>query len=391
MARAVETREDRPPAEPLGRIDTIDILRGLVMVLMALDHVRDYFHAAPAGLDPTDPAQSHLLLYATRWITYLCAPTFVLLTGLSAWLRGAAGGDKAALSLFLFTRGLWLILLELTLVGTGFTFHPFMLFLQIIWVIGIGLVVLAVLCRLPAAIVLAIGLAVVAGHDLLDPLRPPPGGQASWFDFLDGRFAFATIGPLKGVLLYSALGWVGILLAGYGMGPLFRLPAERRARILTMAGAAMVAAFILLRLVNVYGDPAPWTPQPDGARTLIAFLRVSKYPPSLDFALATLGPMVALLPWLDRLPAAVARVLRTFGRVPFFYYLLHIYLIHGAAAALGMMEGLPFARFTDPLNRRPASASRSGPSICCGRPPSSCSIFHADGSPRSADGGPTGG
>jgi uncharacterized membrane protein len=130
-----------------NRIEAIDILRGLVMVLMALDHVRDYFHAAPPGLDPTDPAQSHALLYATRWITYLCAPTFVLLTGTSAWLRGAASGDKAALSRFLLTRGLWLILLELTLVGTGFTFHPLMLFLQVIWVIGAGLIVLAALCR----------------------------------------------------------------------------------------------------------------------------------------------------------------------------------------------------------------------------------------------------
>jgi hypothetical protein len=137
------------------------------------------------------------------------------------------------------------------------------------------------------------------------------------------------------------------------MGPLFRLPADRQARILMVTGGLMVAAFVLLRLANGYGDPDPWPPQPNAARTLMAFLRVSKYPPSLDFALITLGPMLMLLPWLGRLRGPAARVLRTFGRVPFFYYLLHIYLIHGAAAALGMAEGLPFARFTDPVNRPP--------------------------------------
>jgi uncharacterized membrane protein len=338
------------PSASSGRIDAIDVLRGLVMVVMALDHVREYFHAATPGLDPTDPVNSHLLLYATRWVTYFCAPTFVFLSGVSAWLRGARG-DRRELTGFLLVRGLWLILLELTIVGTGFTFHPGYLFLQVIWVIGAGFIVLACLCRLPTSWVLALGLAIIAGHNLLDGVAAtPPGGTATAMDFLHGRFAFVAIGPFKGVLLYSALGWIGIMLAGYGMGPLFRLPAARRARTLSLLGAGIVLAFLILRLVNRYGDPAPWSGQPTPAGTAMSFLRVSKYPPSLDFTLVTLGPMIALLPWLDRLWSGARNVLRTFGRVPFFYYVLHIYLIHGCAAVAGMLQGLPFASFTDPLN-----------------------------------------
>jgi uncharacterized membrane protein len=346
MAVKAETEQGRT-----SRIETIDLLRGLVMVVMALDHTREYFHAAPAGLDPTDPVHSTLILYATRWVTYFCAPTFVLLSGTAAWLRGRNVGRRSELARFLATRGLWLILLELTIIGTGFTFHPGYLFLQVIWVIGAGFILLACLCRLPARVVLLIGVAIVAGHDLLDPLAlAPPHANATFLDFLDGRFAFISVGPTHGVLLYSLLGWVGILLAGYGLGPLFTLRAERRAKILAALGAAMVAAFVLLRLVNRYGDPAPWSPLPSWSGTAMSFLRVSKYPPSLDFALITLGPMIALLPWLDGLGEGIRTVLRTYGRVPFFYYLLHIYLIHGCAAAAGMIQGLPFAAFTDPLS-----------------------------------------
>jgi uncharacterized membrane protein len=333
-----------------ARIDSIDVLRGLVMVVMALDHTREYFHLSPAGIDATDPARSYAILYATRWVTYFCAPTFVLLTGLSVWLRGRTL-PWPALFRFLVARGLWLILLELTIVATGFTFRPGYLFLQVIWVIGAGLILLAFLSRLPGKAVLAIGLVIVGGHDLLDPMMAARvGGRAGWLDFLDGRFAFVAAGPFNGVLLYSLLGWVGIMFVGYGMGPVYSWARARRERLLAAIGAAMILAFLLLRWVDRYGDFAPWTAEPTFSRSVMAFLRVSKYPPSLDFALATLGPMLMLLAFLERWRGKAMEVFRTYGRVPFFYYLLHIYLIHGGAAALGLFEGRRFAEFTDPIN-----------------------------------------
>lgn len=339
------------PAQRSPRVESIDVVRGLVMVIMALDHTREYFHSAPPGLDPTDPAQSYALLFLTRWITYFCAPTFVLLTGISAWLRGRQSTNGSSLPHFLAGRGAWLIFLEVTIIGTAFTFHPGYLFLQVIWVIGAGLLALSLLCRLPTSIVLFIGIFIIFGHNLIGYAHDfRPGGQASLIDFIDGTFSIVTIGPFSGVLLYSALGWLGILLAGYGMGPMFAMTDEQRRTILLALGSAMIAGFIILRSVNGYGDPNPWTIQPSPERSAMAFLRVSKYPPSLDFTLVTLGPMLILLSLLERARGVAASILRTFGRVPFFYYVLHIFLIHSAAALAGMIQGLPFRSFTDPLN-----------------------------------------
>ncbi len=352
-----QLRQKTSAAEPknsglsIGRITSVDVLRGLVMIVMALDHTREYFHAGAAGLDPTDSIRSNLLLYGTRWVTYFCAPTFVLLSGLSAYLRGIRSHSRAELSWFLATRGIWLIILEETVVALGFTFRPAYLFFQVVWVIGAGFLVLALLCRLPARVVLVIGAAIVAGHNLLDYVHDfTPGGTAGFLDFLDGRFSFVNFGSLHGVLLYSALGWIGILLAGYGMGPLYELAAAKRQRLLCVAGSAMISIFIVLRLINHYGDPLSWSPQGSAVQSGMAFLRLSKYPPSLDFTLATLGPMLILLAALEYARGGWTRAVRTYGRVPLFYYVLHIYLIHGAAALTGMAQGLPFAKFTDPLN-----------------------------------------
>jgi uncharacterized membrane protein len=347
VASSIDTRSYGDAAT---RIGAIDILRGLVMILMALDHTREYFHAAPPGLDATDPVNSTLILYGTRWVTYFCAPTFVFLTGVSAWLRGRSKDNPAALSRFLATRGLWLVLLELTIVGTGFSFHPGYLFLQVIWVIGIGCIVLACLCRLPATTVLALGLGLVLGHELLGfgPIRPE--GAAILHSLANGRFAFIDAGPVHGLLLYSLIGWVGLVLAGYGMGPIFAAPAERRRIILTATGAAMIVGFLLLRLLNGYGNPEPWSQQSSASATFMAFMRVSKYPPSVDYDLITLGPVFLLLPWLETASGRFAAILSTYGRVPLFYYILHIYLIHGCAAMAGMAQGIPFSRFTNPLD-----------------------------------------
>lgn len=331
------------------RISSIDILRGLVMIVMALDHCREYFHAA-AALDPTDPIRSNLVLFATRWITYFCAPTFVFLSGLSAYLRGRGSPNRSTLAWFLASRGLWLVILEQTLVAIGFTFHPGYLLFQVIWVIGAGFLILACLVRLPAIIVFIAGVAIIAGHNLLDYVHVfAIAQQADPLDFVDGRLSFVTLGPFHGVLLYSALGWVGILLTGYGAGPIFAMEAKTRRRLLRGSGAIMIALFVGLRLFNHYGDPFQWSPQPLPAQTAMAFLRLSKYPPSLDFTLATLGPMLLLLASLERLQAGWTRVVRTYGRVPLFYYVLHIYLIHGSALLLGLSQGHDFQEFTDPL------------------------------------------
>ena len=344
---------DAVPAPPpyRGRIDGLDVLRGIVMLLMALDHTRDYLLTNSDAFDITDPAKSNLVLYFTRWVSNFCAPTFVLLAGLGPWFRRARStpGD---LSKFLVTRGLWLIFLEVTIVGTGFSFHPGLLIPQVIWVIGASMILLAVFTRAPTWIVLVLGVAVIVLHNLLDPIDPKTlGAWALPFEALYSGPTPFKWGPFNGVLLYSLIGWTGIMFLGYGLGPIFKLSRARRDRVLTLLGLGMVALFVALRLINHYGDPIPYVHQPNAAREAMAFLRVNKYPPSLAFTLVTLGPMLVLLPWLDRWKGMAMEVLRTFGRVPLFFYVLHIYLIHGLSAAVGMAHGLPFSAYTDLFNR----------------------------------------
>jgi uncharacterized membrane protein len=340
------------PAPARARIEAIDVLRGIVMVLMALDHTRDFMHlGSQGGVDVTDPAQSNPVLFATRWVTHLCAPTFVMLSGVSIWLRKSTGVDPGKLSGFLVSRGLWLILLEVTIVSLGFGFHPGFIFLQVIWVIGASMILLAGLNRLPTVLVLALGCAIIAGHNLLDGIDPKTlGAFAPAFIALFGPRGFFDLGWVQGALLYALLPWAGVMFFGYGLGPVFRMERGRRDLILTALGLSMVAAFVALRLVNHYGDPIHDAPQPTIARAIMAFLRLDKYPPSLDFVLATLGPMLALLPLLDRWKGKAMEVFRTFGRVPLFFYIPHIFLLHGIAALIGVAQGHQFAEFTDLLN-----------------------------------------
>ncbi len=335
-----------------GRIDGLDVLRGIVMLLMALDHTRDYLLINSDAFDITDPGKSDLVLYFTRWVSNFCAPTFVLLAGLGAWLRGSRGAGPNDLSGFFLTRGLWLIVLEVAIVGPGFSFHPGLLFPQVIWVIGASMILLAAFSRLPTMAVLAIGVAIIGLHDLLDPIDPKTLGPWAFpFQMLYSGPTPFNWGPFHGVLLYSLIAWTGIMFLGYGLGPIFKLPRAKRDLLLTLLGLGIILAFVVLRLVNRYADFVPYVHQPTAAREVMAFLRVSKYPPTLDFTLATLGPMLVLLPWLDRWKGKALEVLRTFGRVPLFFYVLHIYLIHGLSAAVGMAHGLPFSAYTDLLNR----------------------------------------
>jgi uncharacterized membrane protein len=328
------------------RLASIDVIRGAVMVLMAIDHVR-VFSGLPAG-GPTPG------IFFTRWVTHFCAPAFVFLAGTSAYFYGRRHPD---LSRFLVTRGAWLVLLELTVIRVAWTFnfdfaHYFMA--GVIWAIGWCMILLAVLVRLPVGAVGAIGLAIIAGHNVLDPLLP---GLLATLDqsafaglwkilyigFFAGPIALGAEGP-RLIVLYSIVPWIGVMAAGYAFGTILSAEPERRRRLCLTIGLSATALFLVLRGFNLYGDPVPWTAQahPSGERppmpALLAFLNTTKYPASLAFLLMTLGPTIALLPALESARGLLARWLTVFGRVPFFYYLLHIPLIHALALVVSAMR-----------------------------------------------------
>jgi uncharacterized membrane protein len=310
---------------------------------MILDHARDFFHVNALLFDPTDLEKTSPILFLTRWITHLCAPTFVFLAGVSVSLQQANGKEAGELSRFLLTRGLWLIALELVVVSFAFNFALPFFFLQVIWAIGAGFVILGALLRLPSEVVLAIGLLIMFGHGLLAGVNASelgPGGPA-WTILMElGLFPF---GP--GLVAYPLVPWTGILLTGYGLGRLFTgVHSARNALIL--AGAAL-ALFVVLRLPNLYGDPRPWIRQPDPVFSALSFLNVSKYPPSLQFVLVTLGVAVPLGLLVTRFGGGLARSLAVFGRTPLFTYLLHVFLLHTAALVLGVIQGVPASAFSN--------------------------------------------
>jgi uncharacterized membrane protein len=338
------------PSDARGyRVPTIDLLRGLVVVIMALDHVRDYVMSGGV-VDPAASAGVGLGLFFTRWITHFCAPVFVFLAGTSAGLM-AARRSASDLGRFLFTRGLWLVFVECTIVALGWSFAPtgiaelggaVLTPLQVIWAIGASMLVLSAAQRLGRCACLAIGLAIVAGHNLLDPIWPKPTDmfdltQPSWVA-LHTQISW-VIGPFLVVNVYPLLPWVGVMLLGFGSSRVFELEPVDRDRRLLRVGAAATAGFVVVRVLGIYGDPDPWQAQASLAGTIVDVLNVTKYPPSLLFLLMTLGPAAMICTWLDRLPASVARPLVAFGRAPFAFYIAHLYLIHVVAMALGTMQG----------------------------------------------------
>lgn len=316
------------------RIESIDILRGLVMIIMALDHVRDYFHEGAFLYDPLDLEKTTPLLFFTRWITHFCAPVFMFLAGTSAFIAGQKKSKKD-LSVFLVKRGLWLIFLELVIVNFGWNFaitFPSVLFI-VIWALGMSMIVLAGLIWLPARAVLIVGILLVAGHNLLDNVHVAGNNLPAfgWSLLHDPNF-FTWRG--RNVFIgYPVLPWIGVMALGYYFGKLYRngYPATKRKRHLIIIGVSAIALFILIRLINVYGDPAPWAPQQSAWLTFLAFLKTSKYPPSLLYILMTLGPAILFLAFTENARSAVARFVSVYGRVPMFYYILHIYLIHVVA------------------------------------------------------------
>jgi uncharacterized membrane protein len=322
-----------------GRIREIDVVRGIVIVLMVLDHVRDYVHQGAHEFNPLDPDRTTVLLYATRWVTNFCAPTFVFLAGTSVWLQVAAGKSRGELSTFLFKRGLWLALLEVTVISFAWSFQiHYTVILQVIWAIGWSFVMLAGLVWLPRGVVLAVGVVIVAGHNLVDSLRPGgPFGEV--WGALDNIRSALHVGSITILNGYPVLPWLGVMALGYGLGPLFLNPPAKQARMLIALGIGMTVLFVILRGGNFYGDPRPWVERADPIRTAMDFFNVGKYPPSLLFVCVTLGPMLASLPLIARCRGMLIDVLRTLGAVPLFAYVTHLYLMHLCGIALNLAAG----------------------------------------------------
>jgi uncharacterized membrane protein len=324
------------------RIYSVDLLRGLVMVLMALDHVRVWFSGI--RYEPTDLSRVTPGLFLTRWVVDGCAPVFALLAGAGAFLALARGKTVKEQARFLAVRGAGLVLLELTVVRLMWTFNldyaggP--LVLQAVWALGVSMIALAGLLALPLPLVAAVGVALVAGHNLLDGVNPATlGGWSGLFRILHVQGPVELPGGLQLMVLYPVLPWIGVMALGYALGPVLAAPEETRHRTLVRLGAALTAGFLLLRAWNGYGDPARWTIYPDGGRTVLSFLDATEYPPSLLFLLMTLGPALLFLSVAERCRSVAGDVLVVLGRVPLFYYVLHLALIHALALVIGTLAG----------------------------------------------------
>jgi len=338
-----------------NRVQTIDLLRGTVMIIMALDHVRDYFHYDAFIYQPTDLTQTSVILFFTRWITHYCAPVFVFLAGISAYLYGCTK-TKTELALYLLSRGVWLVLAEIFLVTLGWTFNPTypILNLQVIWAIGVSMIVLAALIYLNKRLLLVIGVLLVVAHNLADSVHMQ--GNMLWAflhdggDFRVGRFMIA--------IHYPVIPWIGIMAVGYSLGVVYT-PAyspDQRRTILLSSGVAAIALFIILRTGNIYGDPSLWSPQRNTIFNVLSVLNVTKYPPSLLYTLMTLGPALIFLGLAEKPLNSFTKKIALFGKVPFFYYLLHIYLIHLLAMFIAHFSGYAWSAMilNDRVNRMPS-------------------------------------
>lgn len=333
------------------RIDSIDIMRGFVILLMALDHVRDYFSNAHFPL--LDPNRTTTALYLTRWITHLCAPTFVFLAGISARLMAQRLSTRE-LSGFLLKRGLWLVLLEITVVLWGWSFsfrYEHGVFLQVIWAIGASMVALSALVYLPPRVVGWLGVVIVAGHNLLDPVP-----AATFGVFAPAWSLLHVHGPIAiGLVSYPALPWIGVMALGFAAGSLYEQDQDDRRWILCIAGSVAIVVFFLMRAGAFYGDPRAWMPEPTLRASLMTLFDVQKYPPSLLYVLITLGIAAILLSVAESVNGVVARVLKTYGRVPLFFYVTHIFVAHFYAGVTGLALGFGTAVFTNNFRTIPAS------------------------------------
>lgn len=326
----------------ISRIDSIDLLRGIVMIIMALDHVRDYFHADAFLFNPLDLEQTNPFLFSTRWITHFCAPVFVFLAGTSAYFVGGRKG-KYQLSSFLLKRGLWLLLLEFTVINFAWFFNIQFSFmaLTVIWALGVGMIALSIAIYIPFRALLLVGLALVAGHNLLDNIFiEGNNSRAILWSLLHVPRGF-ELGYFSVFVAYPVIPWIGVMILGYCTGSLYgaNVESDYRRRFLIRLGFILIALFVFIRLTNSYGDPVKWTTQKDVSFTIMSFMNVTKYPPSLLYLMITIGPSLILLAYSERIKTNISQYVVALGRVPMFYYIAHLFLIHIIAIVAAIATG----------------------------------------------------
>jgi uncharacterized membrane protein len=323
------------------RISTVDVARGLIMVIMALDHTRDYFHADAFVFDPTNLEKTNTALFFIRWITHFCMPGFVLLSGLSAKIS-LQRKSKAELTRYLLIRGLWLVILEFTILRFGYFFNFYfdVTILSVLWVFGVCMILLSALIHLPNRWNLILGIIIVAGHNVADGISVEPTSLwfAPWTILM--RVGFLPLTPeVAFVVSYPIIPWLGIMLLGYGLGSWYtKSDATTRQKYLLRTGLISLLVFIALRFINLYGDQAPWAAQQSTWYTMLSFLNTSKYPPSFLFTCMTIGPLLILLGWLEKRQIKSGNALLAFGRVPLFYFIVHFYLIHSLSLISTMLR-----------------------------------------------------
>ena len=322
------------------------------MVIMALDHVRDFFYkadlgkAADAAMDPTNLQTTYPALFFTRWITHFCAPIFVFLAGTSVYLM-CQRKSKKEVSLFLIKRGFWLVFVEVIIVTFGWTFNPFfnVIIFQVIWAIGISMILLGLLVLLPYGIIFAFGLLIIAGHNIMDYPSISSGLKGTVLSDLlyFSNFSFFELWQNHIVIIvYAFLPWTALMMLGYCFGKLYqqRIDPIWRRKILIGTGTGLILLFIILRFTNLYGDPAPWSSQPRGAvYTFLSFLNLNKYPPSLLFLCMTIGPGILFLAFIEKTQNGFTKIMNVYGRVPMFYYILHFYIIHIIVVIVFYLQG----------------------------------------------------
>jgi len=335
------------------RIKSIDIVRGIIMIIMTLDHSRDFLHYP--GPSPLDMQTTTVILFFTRWITHFCAPGFVFLSGVSVYLAGQRR-TKRELSIFLLKRGLWLILSDILIISLLFTFdlQYHLIILEVLWATGFGMIILALMLRAPMPVITIVALIILFGHNVFDYIQLPAGGLAGALSkmLLSARGVFIPLGTGRSIaVLYAVIPWAGALLLGYGFGRLYQTgyDATKRKRILRLSGASAVLLFLILRLINHYGDPSPWVSQRNTIHTLLSFLNVTKQSPSLLFFLITLGPLMILLSFTEKTAGPFAGFCRVYGKVPYFYFILHLSLLRLLNIGLALMSGLPLKTDRSPI------------------------------------------
>jgi uncharacterized membrane protein len=349
----------------MKRITSIDTTRGVVMVIMALDHVRDFIHKFSMSQSPVDLQTTTTLLFFTRWVTHICAPTFVLLSGISAFISFRRQNNLSVSRRFLLTRGLWLVFLELTFVAFAlwFDIHFRLLLLEVIFAIGISFIILSFLLKLPSRVIGLIGIFIAFSHNLLQGISFPTDQISVVLSSILFRPNLMPVSSdLAFYSAYPVIPWLGILLIGFGCGEFFEMPAEKRKKLFLRIGLSVLLLFVVIRFINIYGDPSKWTTQKSDLFTFLSFINVTKYPPSLQFTLLFVGIAFLILYLSENVKNRFTEILTVYGRVSLFYFIIHLYIIHSLMFIILMIQGFSWSDFAFGLfkNGRPETGGGVG-------------------------------